>query len=83
MRDFLTHVSVVDVIQDSLHSFDYVVSLQRQHAIEVVGQVAGRRHFVGSTGAALAKLLRPLTLCRGAGAASDARQHPGKELAGL
>src|ERR1700721_585829 len=43
MRDFLPHANVVDVIQDSLHSFDYVVSLQGQHAFEVLGQVAGRR----------------------------------------
>jgi hypothetical protein len=43
MRDFLTHANVVDVIQDSLHFFDYVVSLQSQHACEVLGNVAGRR----------------------------------------
>ena len=43
MRGFLAHVNVVDVIQDSLHSFEYVVSLQGQHAHDVLGHVAGRR----------------------------------------
>lgn len=43
MRSFLPHANVVDVIHDSFHSFDYVVSLQGQHACEVLGQVAGRR----------------------------------------
>jgi hypothetical protein len=34
---------VVDVVPDSAHAFEYLVSLQGQHAHEVLGPVAGRR----------------------------------------
>ena len=43
MLDFLTHVNVVDVVPDPMHTFDYVVSLQGQHALDVLGYIAGRR----------------------------------------
>jgi hypothetical protein len=43
MRDFLSHVSVVDVVADAVHGFEYIVSLQGMHSREVLGNVKGRR----------------------------------------
>lgn len=43
MREFLDHVSLVDVVPDARRGFDYVVGLQGQHARDVFGPMAGRR----------------------------------------
>jgi hypothetical protein len=43
MQDFLSHVSVVDVVADPVHGFEYIVSLQGMHPREVLGNVKGRR----------------------------------------
>jgi hypothetical protein len=43
MREFLNHVSVVDVVPDPAHAFEYIVSLQGMHPREVLGNVKGRR----------------------------------------
>src|ERR1700722_11649135 len=43
MQAFLPYVSVVDVVPDRVHGFEYIVSLQGTHPTEVLGHVKGRR----------------------------------------
>jgi hypothetical protein len=43
MQEFLPHVSVVDIVPDRVHGFEYIVSLQGRHPTEVLGNVKGRR----------------------------------------
>lgn len=43
MQEFLPHVSVVDVVPDPVHEFEYIVSLQGRHPTDVLGNVKGRR----------------------------------------
>jgi hypothetical protein len=43
MRNFLGHVNLVDVVPGAGSSFDYIISLQGEHAREVFGRLAGRK----------------------------------------
>lgn len=43
MRNFLGHVNLVDVVPGAGGSFDYIISLQGEHAREVFGHLAGRK----------------------------------------
>jgi len=43
MRNFLRHVNLVDVVPGAGDSFDYVISLEGEHAREVFGHLAGRK----------------------------------------
>jgi hypothetical protein len=43
MLSFLTYVNIVDVIPEPDGAFDYAVSLEGGHALEILGHMAGRR----------------------------------------
>ena len=43
MRNFLGHVNLVDVVPGAGDSFDYIISLQGEHARGVFGHLAGRK----------------------------------------